>query len=75
MKRIHTLVFGVGIVAALGFGSASAFAEPNAAPPWAACPFYADEDLCVSCCEGRFGKNGYDYHDWNPDTGECRCYF
>jgi hypothetical protein len=73
MKRIHTLLFGVGIVAALGFGSASAFAEPTTARGFAYCPFYSDEGNCVSCCEGLVGP-GKSY-DWDPGTGECRCWF
>lgn len=73
MKRIHTLLFGVGLVAALGFGSATAFAGPTTARNWGHCPFYADEGLCVNCCEQQFGEMA-EYHDWNPDTGECRCW-
>lgn len=70
MKRIHTLLFGVGIVAALGFGSASAFAVPTTARYWTICPHYDVEDFCVMCCEGRLAQ----YHDYNADTGECRCW-
>jgi hypothetical protein len=71
MKRIHSLVFGVGIVASLGFGSATAFAEPMTARGWAPCNFYPDEGLCVSCCENLQVAEDYNY---NPDTGECLCW-
>lgn len=70
MKRIHTLLFGVGIVAALGFGSASAFAEPTTARSWSYCPAYAVEDFCIMCCEDQLAYA----HDYNPDTGACRCW-
>lgn len=66
MKRIHSLLFATAIVAALGFGSASAFAQPSTAQSRAICGFYPEEFLCISCCGSRV-------HEYNAETGECRC--
>ncbi len=70
MRRIHTLLFAAGIVAALGFGTASAFARPTTARVWAICPFQITEQGCINCCEGQLAYA----HDYDPDTGACRCW-
>jgi hypothetical protein len=71
MKRIHTIVFGAGIFAALGFGSASAFAKPTTARAWFTCPYKPPtEGQCVTCCEN------FEMHDYQYDqfTNTCRCW-
>jgi hypothetical protein len=70
MKRIQTLLYAAGIVAALGFGSASAFATPTTARYWTICPMFPMEESCAMCCEDRLAK----FHNYNPDNGECRCW-
>lgn len=70
MKRIQTLLYATGIVAALGFGSASAFATPTMARTWAYCPFQREAAYCADCCEASFNTYVYDF---NSNTGECRC--
>lgn len=71
MKRVHTLLFGAGIVAALGFGSASAFAAPAAERNWFTCPYKpVNEAGCANCCL-NFEMSEYVY---NPFSLECRCW-
>jgi hypothetical protein len=70
MRHIHTVLFAAGIVAALGFGSASAFATPTTERVWSYCPFFADEGFCMNCCADQMTA----IYDYNHQTGECRCW-
>jgi hypothetical protein len=71
MKRIPTLMFGAGICAALGFGSASALAAPAAERSWFTCPYKPpSEGQCATCCE-NFGMQDYQYDGF---TLQCRCW-
>lgn len=69
MRSIQTLLFGAGIVTALGYGSASALAKPITERARAICPFQRTEANCARCCQGM-GTNVYSF---DPDTGECLC--
>lgn len=66
MKRVRNLLFGLGVFATLGFGAATAWAQPGTLQNRVICPFVNDPDACTNCCaEG--GQIGI----WN---GSCTCY-
>ncbi len=70
MKSVQHLLFGVGIFATLGFGTASFFAKPAEAAAAAYCPFMRFEEACAECCYSHM----WTQYDFNPATGECRCF-
>lgn len=69
MKRTRSLLLGLGVSAALGFGVASAFAEPVLETSRYICPFQRSEEGCAQCCADA----GWPNYNYNPDTGECVC--
>lgn len=70
MKSVKHLLFGVGIFASLGFGTASFFAKPAEAAAAAACRIHRHESGCAWCCY----SNQWTQYEYNHATGECRCF-
>lgn len=67
MMRIRNMVFGVGVLATLGFGAATARAEVGTVESQVICPFVRSAEECTDCCaDGGFNA------DWAG--GRCTCY-
>lgn len=67
MKHIKNVLFGLAVLSTMGFGVASAAAQPGEAKTGPICPFVRERIECVECCaDGGFNAdfvNGY-----------CTCY-
>jgi len=66
IRPLRQLLLTLGAVAALGFGVASAFAQP-VQPARAICTFLSDPDECTGCCQtGGYGSG-------EVSDFQCRC--
>ncbi|HEX6040069.1 hypothetical protein [Longimicrobium sp.] len=66
MKRISTLLFAAAVLSTMGYGVASATAQPGRAKAEGICPFARDSESCTDCC-GAYGMAGY------YSGGTCGC--
>ena len=66
MERIRNVMFGLAVLSTLGFGVASAAAQPGEAKQEQICPFMRDRIECENCC-GAYGMAGYYVN------GSCGC--
>lgn len=67
MKHIKNVLFGLAVLSTMGFGVASAAAQPGEAEKGPICPFVRDRIECEGCCaDGGFN---YDFVG-----GYCTCY-
>ena len=65
-KTTRNLLFGLGVFAALGFGGATAWAQPGTIQNRVICPFARDRDACINCC-----ADGGQIGDWNGSSCNC----
>lgn len=67
-RRIQRVVFGMGMLAAMGFGAAQAVAAPSKAGAAAATCTSAERRNCLIYCNSIGGDGGF------CENGQCTCY-
>lgn len=68
MKRIQNLLFGALVLSTLGFGAASAAAQPGEARAEKICPFLRTAEECATCC------SGHGYTSYLFELRDCSCF-